>query len=77
MQDAQIGLQEVELTIQHGCWNRAREDREVYWIPDSPFIEIAAPKLSIVKNIAVVLAEGYIVVTVYARDDRFRKGEVK
>lgn len=49
----------------------------MYWLPDSPFIEAVAPELCSVKNIAVVLAEGYIFVSVYPRDDRFRKGDLK
>ena len=77
MRDAKLRPRDVEVIIKHGCWNRARRDREIYWIPDSPFIESVAPELSAVINLAVVIAEGNVVVSVYHRDDRFREGELK
>jgi hypothetical protein len=67
----------VALIIRYGRWNRAQSDREIYWIPDSPFLQVAAPQLISVRNIAVVLAEGNTVVTVYPLDDRFREGYLK
>ncbi len=68
---------DIERIIESGSWSRARLNREVYWIPDSPFLRVCCREIEHLRNIAVIVAEGNVVVSVYGRDERFRKGDLK
>lgn len=67
----------LALIFQYGVFSRARHDRTVYEIPDSPFLYLIDPRLPEVRNMVLVIADDGTVVSVYQKDSRFREGVLK
>lgn len=77
MGENELTEDQLDLIIRYSTWYRARHDRTVYEVPDSPFLILADPKLPDVRNMALVISDDWGIVSVYQKDWRFREGELK